>query len=184
MSLPLVLLAMAAPIGALDMLYFHIWKYRLFASADSRVETLTHIVRGLTVALLAWMLGHYRPEGAWFWIVGSLFAIDLLNSLVDVAIEPRSRAAWGGVPSAEAVIHNVGTSFLGAIAALYVSSGWQGRLLPTALSPSDLPNYLVLQAELIAGGGLILAVTELGLLICAWSGRCRNSAQPEVASIT
>lgn len=173
-NLPLILLAIAAPIGALDMLYFHLWKFRLFAAPDSRAETLTHIVRSVTVALLAWVLGHYRPEGAWFWIVGSLFALDGVNSLIDVAIERRSRAAWGGVPSVEAIIHTVGSTFLGAVAALYFIGGWDGRSLPTVLSPSELPSLLVLQSELIAGSGLFLAAFELVLLCCAWTGMCRS----------
>jgi|GEM_PF-6272107 hypothetical protein len=37
-TLPLILLAIAAPIGAVDMLYFHLWKFRLFASPDARTS--------------------------------------------------------------------------------------------------------------------------------------------------
>ena len=177
MSLPLALLVIVAPIGAVDMLYFHLWKYRLFSSPSSRGETVTHILRSVTVAVLAWLLGHYNAHGLWFWVVGSLFVIDFVNSIVDVAIEPRSRAAFGGVPSAEAAIHNVGTAALGAIAALYFSSGWEQRLLPTALVPSvsELPAFLVVQANLIAITGMVLAALELVLLICSWSGRCGSS---------
>jgi len=173
MSLPLVLLVAIAPVGAFDMLYFHLWKFRLFASPASRAETLTHVLRSLVFAALAWTLAHYRPQGAWFWAVAALFAIDFLNSLIDVAIEPRSRAARGGVPTAEALIHNTGTTALGAIAALFVTDGWHARLLPTALRPVTHPDFLVLQAELIAASGILLATLELALLISSWTGCCR-----------
>lgn len=180
MSLPLFLLVIVAPIGAIDMLYFHLWKYRLYASACSRSETVTHILRSLTVATLAWVLAHYRPTGTWFWIVGSLFLIDFVNSLVDVAIESRSRAAMGGVPGAESVIHTVGSTALGAIAALYFALGWNDRLLPTALTSleGELSPFLVLQGELVAVSGALLTLLELALLLCSLAGRClprRNS---------
>jgi hypothetical protein len=174
MSLPLILLVIVAPVGAIDMLYFHLWKFRLYSSPRSRAETVTHILRSLTVATLAWVLAHYRPSGAWFWIVGALFLIDFANSLVDVAIEPRSRAALGGVPGAESVIHTVGSTALGAIAALYFAVGWADRLLPTALTPvaSQLSPLLVLQGEVVAVSGALLALLELGLLLCSIAGWC------------
>lgn len=174
MSLPLLLLVIVAPIGAIDMLYFHLWRYRLYSSERSRTETVTHVLRSATVATLAWVLAHYRPTGTWFWLVGSLFVIDFVNSLVDVAVEPRSRAALGGVPGAESVIHTVGTTALGAIAALYFSIGWQDRLLPTALTPTagELSRFLVLQGELVAVGGGLLTLLELGLLLCSMAGWC------------
>jgi hypothetical protein len=174
MSLPLLLLVLVAPIGAIDMLYFHLWKYRLYASPRSRGETVTHILRSITVAALAWVLAHYRPMGTWFWAIGALFVIDFVNSVIDVAIEPRSRAALGGVPAAESVIHTVGTTALGAIAALYFSHGWQDRLLPTALTSTtgDLSPWLVLQGELVAVSGVLLTLLELGLLLCSLAGWC------------
>jgi hypothetical protein len=128
----------------------------------------------LTVATLAWVLAHYRPTGTWFWIVGSLFLVDLVNSLVDVAIEPRSRAALGGVLGVESVIHTVGATALGAIAALYFALGWDDRLLPTSLASSlgELSPFLVLQGELVAVSGALLTLLELGLLLCSLAGWC------------
>lgn len=139
--IPLVLTMIVAPLGAIDILYFHILKFKLYDREDSRFETAIHIVRGILFSAGAFVLLNYRPAGAWFWITGSVFMLDFINSIADVAIENDSRRTLGGLPSLEYVIHTIGSTFAGAIAVAFFISYWEHRLLPTELIPIPQGTY-------------------------------------------
>lgn len=110
-----------------------------------------------------------------FWLVAALFLIDTLNSLIDVLIEPGSRAPIG-VPPEELATHFVGTTAMGGAWALFMITGWPGRLLPTALVPwnGTIPVWLVRGAALGVGGSFLLFAFEAFLCFRA---RARRSAQ-------
>src|SRR5687768_17395285 len=135
MKIALWILLIAGPIGAIDVVYFHLWKFRLYSRPQSRAEEVTHLVRGLAVPAVfaALLLG--RPQGTIFWLVTAVFFIDTLNSLIDVMIEPKSRASLGGVPPAEIAVHFIGTTMLGAAWAMFMFDGWTTRNAPSALVP-------------------------------------------------
>ena len=144
MKLALLLLLIAGPIGATDVIYFHLWKFRLYRRPQSRGEEITHLLRGAAVPAIFAVLLLGRPQGTIFWLVAALFAIDTMNSLIDVMIEPRSRAPIG-VPPAELAVHFIGTSMMGAAFAMFVFDGWATRNAPAALvrwSPGELPAWL------------------------------------------
>lgn len=165
-ALPLLLMGVVAPLAAVDILYFHLWKFRLFESPSSRAETVTHLVRGAFFALGAFMLASYRMMGAWYWGIGALFLLDFLNSIADVALERRSRAPLGGVPTLEYVLHIIGSSFAGAITATYFLVGWAHAFEPTELVAAvDLPDWIRWQGRLMAASGAALTLLELGLFL-------------------
>jgi hypothetical protein len=167
MALPLVLMSIAAPIGAVDAVYFHLWRFRLYAVPTARGEMVTHLVRGVTFAAGAYLLAQYRGGGAWFWLIGGLFAVDFVNNLVDTALEPRSRAAFGGLPTTEHIIHIVGATFAGAITISYFLTAWSNRAQPTELlsSRGTLPDWLILNGQTMAAGAALLTLVELGLFL-------------------
>lgn len=167
MECALWILIVAAPIGAIDVLYFHLWKFRLFARAQSRNEEITHILRGLVVPAIFAALLIGRPQGHWFWIVAALFLFDTTNSLIDVMIEPASRAPIG-VPPAELAIHFIGTTLMGAAWAVYMLTGWATRNAPGALTPwaaGTFPKMLAPMAFGALGGSLVLVVIETALVV-------------------
>lgn len=168
--LPLVMMSIVAPIGAVDVLYFHIWKFRLHARAESRAETATHIVRELLMAVVVFLLANYEPRGGWFLIVAAAMAFDVVNNVADVALEPASRARVGGLPRAEYVIHIIGATAGGAFSAGYVAValGLGLATAPTLLGPAHgLPSWLVWNANALAVGSVALAVLEAFLLVRA-----------------
>ncbi|MFO0630374.1 MAG: hypothetical protein U0325_32760 [Polyangiales bacterium] len=173
--LPLVILAVVAPIGAFDALYFHVYRLRLFARPASRAETATHVARSLIVGVAALLLARYEPRGAWFFTLGALFALDFANNLLDVLLEPASRADLGGLPPMEYAIHVIGATASGAITGVFLAVGWPLARLPTALAPAALPAWLSLDATLVGVGGVALALLETVLLLRA-AGRERRAA--------
>lgn len=138
------LLMAVGVIGAVDVLWFHIWRLRLYARPHSAGEQLTHLVRHVLFSALAAMFVLGAPRE---WILGVL-ALDLLNSLLDVALEPRSRAPVGGISGREAALHALATFMLGAVFALTLtaSEGWS----PTPLQLVRGAITAVLAAALFA----------------------------------
>lgn len=134
MDIALLVLLVAGPIGAIDVVYFHLWKFRLFERPESVKEEITHLIRGIVAPTTTGILLLGYPRGLWFWTVAATFAIDSLNSFLDVIFEPGSRSPRG-VPPSELAIHFVGTSMMGAAWALFMVYGWNSRLEPTSLVP-------------------------------------------------
>lgn len=167
MHLALWILVIAGPAGAIDVIYFHMWKFRLFSRKQSRWEEVTHISRGFMVPVVFMMLLVGRPEGTLYWIAAALFFLDTVNSLIDVMIEPKSRAPIG-VPPQELALHFIGTTMMGAAFVTFMISGWSTRNAPSALVPwpaGTFPDWL---APMAWGGmafGVLLVLAETALVI-------------------
>ena len=154
-QLALWILLIAAPIGAVDVVYFHLWKFRLFSRPQSRLEEVTHIARGIAGPAIFVFLLLGRPTGTLFFIVGTLFLFDLLNSLVDTMIEPASRAPIG-VPPNELALHFMGSSLMAAAFAMFLMGGWPGRSGPQGLVPWP-PGTFPAWVPVVAWGGVAMS---------------------------
>ena len=165
MLLPALLLLAMGTIGAVDALWYHLYKLRLAQQPGSRAETVTHIVRSLTFAVALTALVQGRPSGGWFWALAAVFALDFADDVADVLIEPKSRAPLGGLPPREYLVHMVVMGLSGATWLAYVVQGWALRAGPTALLPASLPAWLVWDARLTAAGALLLGCVDLVLLL-------------------
>ena len=180
MDVTLILLLSAAPIGAFDVIYYHLWKFRLFERPESTREEVTHILRGFLVPALTGILLIGRPEGTWFWVVLILFALDSLNTLLDVVFEPRSRAPRG-VPPSELAVHFVGTTAMGAALATFILAGWASRLHATDLTPhvgTVMPGWFFKFGYFGLVGAFALVIFEACLFARAISRRAMNSERP------
>jgi hypothetical protein len=144
MDITLYLLLSAGPVGAFDVIYFHLWKFRLYRRPESTKEEITHLCRALLFPIGLGILLYGRPSGLWFWVVAGLFAYDALNSLLDVIFEPASRAPLQ-VPPTELADHFIGTTMMGAAWATFMLAEWGRRLETTALKPhidSSIPDWV------------------------------------------
>ena len=169
MEIPLLILLTAAPIGAFDVIYFHLWKFRLFERPQSVKEEITHIMRGYLVPVATGILLLGHPEGRWYWLVLGLFALDALNSLLDVIFEPASRLPRI-VPPSELAVHFVGISSMGAATATFILAGWATRDSATALTPhtgSFLPDSFYKLGFLGLAGAFALTTFEVFLFLRA-----------------
>ncbi len=178
MDIPLIVLLTAAPLGAFDVIYFHLWKFRLFERPESVKEEITHLLRGYLVPVATGILLLGRPEGGWFWLVFGLFVFDGLNSLLDVIFEPASRAPRI-VPPTELSVHFFGMSLMGAAFATFILSGWDARHHATALTPhtgSFLPDSFFRLGFVGLAGAIALATFEAFLFL-----RASKRRRPAVA---
>lgn len=152
----------AALIGAIDVLYFHIYKFRLYGRQESAAEQVTHLSRAaLFLVMTAIVLFSDGSPAARLFLIG-IFSLDLLNTVIDVILEKDSRENLGGLPSGEYLLHIVGTFFTGVAVATFwwhsSSAGFSG-FEPTTVQWTRGILTLVL------GGGLFLL--EAGLFASA-----------------
>lgn len=166
MSTVFELLMLASMIGGIDVLYFHLYRFRLYSRQDSSAEAITHLIRHvLFLAITAVvMTGAGAEANAALW---ALFAVDLINTAIDVLLERRSRATLGGLPSAEYLLHVLGTLLMGAIVATYFHHTQGQNLVPTALTATQRARGIF---TLGTGGALLFL--EAGLFARSLAARC------------
>jgi len=136
MNLPLTIMTATAAIGAVDVLYFHLYRFRLFAQPGSVAEEITHLFRHalfLTLLLVLSTDGRSPERDA---LVFVLIGLDLLNGAVDVLIERGSRAPFGGLPPLESLVHFLSSFGMGLAVAAYV-------LAPTLPPPAGVLAWQV-----------------------------------------
>jgi hypothetical protein len=155
-STTLIVLCGIAPVGALDVLYYHLYRFRLFEREASVAEEITHLVRQACFVSIVALLAAGAPSVAADRALLALFAIDLVSSATDVALEPRSRAPLGGLPPGEYFLHFLGTFGSSAAAATYVFE--RGSVLAPAPMWQSVP--------VIVTGTVLLAI-EAGLFLRA-----------------
>ncbi len=160
MNLPLVLLVATGTLGAFDVLYYHLYRFRLFARGRSAGEELTHLIRHVSFLGMLALLASGVTSAAADAALLALFAIDLVNSTADILLEPASRADLGGVPAGETLVH-VGSSFgLGATLATYLSAR-------SALPLPPPTGLLAWQVDGMLAIGVVLFVIEAALFVRA-----------------
>jgi hypothetical protein len=94
-------------LGAVDLFYFHIWKYKLHTRPDSRYEHKLHMAFAFLMVPLAYLL-YYQNFGGWALWAGVFFVIAALGTeLADVFSENDSRASVGGLSTQEYALHVV-----------------------------------------------------------------------------
>lgn len=94
-------------LGAVDLFYFHIWKYRLHTRAESRYEHKLHMAFAFLMVPVAYLL-FFQNFGGWaLWAGVGAVAAALGTELLDVFSENDSRATLGGLSTAEYALHVV-----------------------------------------------------------------------------
>jgi len=114
----LSILAVVGTIGAIDVLYYHLYRFRLYSQPGSVAEEVTHLLRN--AIFIALLLVCMQPAtGQWARLAFFLFAADMGNSVIDVLLEKGSRAGLGGLPSGEYLVHILSTFGTGVAVASY-----------------------------------------------------------------
>jgi hypothetical protein len=159
------ILGVVSLLGATDVLYFHLYKFRLYRQPGSVAEEITHLVRGaIFVAVLGVMLFSDGSAGA-VALLMALAGLDLVNSAVDVLLVRGSREPLGGLSSLEYLLHVLSSFGLGSAVATMWFAGRDG-FVPLAHDPVLLWRGVAMMA--LAGG---LVVLEAALFARAMAAR-------------
>ncbi len=145
-------------LGAFDVIYFHLYKFRLFDRAESVGEEITHLLRAVLFLIIGAVLTFSDGSPLARWIILGAFFLDLVNNAIDVLLEKRSRASVGGLPSAEYLIHILATFTLGIIATSFFWLSNQSGFAPIELTPHRLVRAV---GSLLIGALLLLFESTL-----------------------
>lgn len=144
-------------LGAVDLFYFHIWKYRLHTRLESRFEHKLHMSLAFIMVPVSVLLYYQNSGGMALW-AGLFFVAGAISiELVDVLSENNSRASLGGLSSEEYVLHVVLTILKVASFSLLFAS--KPAIAWSVESPMNLGSYGQM-AEMLAmqtavGSGLV-----------------------------
>jgi hypothetical protein len=119
-NLPLTIMTATAAVGAVDVLYFHLYRFRLYAQPGSVAEEVTHLCRHAIFLTLLMALSSGGRSAAQDALVFGLVALDLVNGAVDVLLERTSRNPLGGLPPVESLVHFLSSFGMGLAVAAYV----------------------------------------------------------------
>jgi hypothetical protein len=131
-----ILLALGI-LGATDILLYHSISHGIRSHKDSRWELLTHSMRGPTYAALFLIIPNFETRGAWAIVIALLLGIDVGISIADFALERKSRANLGGLPSGEYVLHMIMAMLFGAFVTMLMPHLLRWIQAETALIPSS-----------------------------------------------
>jgi hypothetical protein len=162
-------------LGATDIVLFHTLSHGIRRHPDCRTELLVHALRGPTYALLFGVLPNFALHGLWYWALCALLAFDLGLSVWDFAIERRSRARLGGLPTGEYLLHVLMAILFGAFVALLLeaTAPWPDLATAVVWQPAAVPEPL--RWILLA---MALGVFVSGAQDFAARGRLRGESGP------
>ncbi len=93
-TLSLIFLNLFMIVGAVDLFYFHIWKYKLHTRPESRYEHKLHMAFAFIMVPLAYFL-YYQNSGGWALWAGVFFVAAALGTeMLDVFSEGDSRGIY------------------------------------------------------------------------------------------
>jgi hypothetical protein len=107
MAVAVLLFCGFGAIGTFDVLYYHLYKFRLYQRPESFKEHLLHTAMILLTPLVVAGLYVGRTGGPALWLATVIAGGQVIVLLADVFQEHESRAQLGGVPRLEYLIHIV-----------------------------------------------------------------------------
>jgi hypothetical protein len=159
MTAATVFLILFGIVAAFDGLYLHLWKYRLYARAESLSEHKLHTLQGILFAPVVFFL-FYKDFGGWALWAGVLFiALEQIVEIMDVLSEKDSRAGLGGLSSTEYAAHAVAITARTAAIAL--------ALAAKPLSAWSLSSPLVIGPEHTMASGVAFNTIVGNLFVVA-----------------
>lgn len=96
-------------VGAVDLFYFHMWKYKLHTRPESIYEHKLHGIFALIMVPLAFFLYYQNSGGYALWAGVFFVAAALGTEMLDVFSEGDSRASLGGLTTGEYSLHVAAT---------------------------------------------------------------------------
>jgi len=92
-------------VATVDGLYFHLYKYRLYAHKESIYEHHLHTINSFLFPFTVLLLFVVNSSGWLLWLAIFLTVLTLIVEFLDVFEERRSRKKFGGLTSLEYSMH-------------------------------------------------------------------------------
>lgn len=152
-------------LGAIDLFYFHIWKYKLHARAESRYEHKLHMAFAFLMVPVGYFL-FFQNSGGWaLWAGVAAVAAALGTELLDVISENDSRASIGGLSTEEYSLHVVLTILkVAAFAFIFASKPIEAWSLSAPVVLGSYGWMGEMMAAKVMIGSFAVGVLHLALL--------------------
>jgi hypothetical protein len=172
-----VFLSIFMVLGAIDLFYYHVWKYKLHKRPESRYEHKLHMAFAFLMVPVAMLLYYQNLGGIALWAAVFFVAAALGTELLDVFSEGDSRASLGGLSSGEYALH------VGATILKVASFAFMFAAKPTVAwgfsSPTNLGSYgfmgEMMALQVAVGSGLV-GCLHIALLSPKVVSQCKPSA--------
>ena len=164
-TLSIIFLILFALVAAIDGLYYHLWKYRLFARKESIFEHRLHTIRAFLFIPIVYLLFYGNFTGVLLWAGLLVVGIDLIVELVDVFSENDSRAGLGGLTSAEYAAHVTATTFrIAALSFAIAAKPAAVWSLGESAATYEVPQLVQFIAFNIMTGNLAVGLLHVALM--------------------
>jgi hypothetical protein len=159
-----VLLLAFVVLSAIDGVYLHLWRYRLWARADSRYEHWLHTGRAVLFAPIVLLVFAAPTAGAALWAGVALLAIDQVLEVLDVLEERASREGLGGLSSGEYLVHAILVTLrAGAIALALAARPEVGWRLEAPLTIGTYTPTITFLVQQLVPGAIVIALVHVWL---------------------
>ena len=152
-------------LGAVDLFYFHIWKYKLHTRPESRYEHLLHMAFAFLMVPVALLLYYQNSGGLWLWAGVIAVGAALSTEVLDVFSENDSRESLGGLSTGEYALHVVLTILkVASFAFIFASkpiAAWSINSPITLGSYGWMGEMIALK---VAIGSFVVGILHLALL--------------------
>jgi len=163
--LSLIFLVLFLVVATIDGLYFHLWKYRLFARKESIYEHKLHTIRAFLFIPIVFFLFYSDFGGLALWAGIFFILLDLIVELLDVFTENDSRASLGGLTSLEYAAHVTATTFrIAAISFALAAKSVESWSFSAPILISEESNPAALIAINVISGNFMVGVLHLLLM--------------------
>ncbi len=163
--LAFVFLNLFMVVGAVDLFYYHIWKYKLHTRPASRYEHKLHMTFAFLMVPIGFLLYYRDVGGIALWAAVFFVAAALATEMLDVFSEGDSREDLGGLTTGEYSLHVAATIFkVASFAFIFAAKPLEAWSLS---SPAMLGSYGEM-GEMIAMqvmvGSLLIGIVHAALL--------------------
>lgn len=160
-----VLLNLFMIVGAVDLFYFHMWKYKLHTRPESRYEHTLHGIFALIMVPIAYFL-YYQDSGGYALWAGVIFVVAALSvEMMDVFSEGDSRASLGGLTTGEYSLHVAATILkVASFAFIFGSKPLSSWSLEAPFSTGSYGSMGEMMAMQVMMGSFVIGLLHFALL--------------------
>ena len=152
-------------VATVDGLYFHLWKYKLFARAESLYEHKLHTIRAFLFIPIVFFLFYADFGGLALWAGMFFILLDLAIEMIDVFAENDSRASMGGLTSLEYAAHVAATTFrIAAISFALAAKPFSAWDFSSPLILGQFSSLISMNAVNTMFGNLLVGILHLLLM--------------------
>ena len=153
-------------VAGFDGIYFHFYKYKLYARAESLYEHKMHTVSAVLFIPVVALLFAGNFAGVLLWL-GVLFILaETVIEIADVLSERDSRASIGGLSPAEYATHVLAITFRVAALALALAakplSAWD--LSASVVASQQYPEIVTTTALNMVIGNIVMVLVHIWLM--------------------